>query len=353
MHGLLNIVFNDEGAKIIMKCSSIDPHEDFDIFIIEGHIKEFLIGTSFCTTVDCFLMKIGTLFGRIEDDFGLEKSEKVVSKVLKCDEVREALRPLRNYIAPAEKMIMEDPRHARLQRYLPLLIPSIMELAPIKMRLEMKREPLPQLEGKGVGELFPTPVKVYSSKEEETKRKKKRSIFQASENSVPVKIEQSKTNQMKKGMCFSEHNIRNIYILSWLIAIVSLALPWFVMGFKNPQCPSCSLYFSVPGYELLRGSLWGDVVIYILGILIGIKAIFTEPNKGSWLYILSGLLLLAGASLAYYSLKSALDYVNTFTRIISGPFCTDPNQCTAFNIGYGIIIGAVAGLMQIAIFFLV
>jgi len=198
MHGLLNIVFNDEGAKIIMKCSSIDPHEDFDIFIIEGHIKEFLIGTSFCTTVDCFLMKIGTLFGRIEDDFGLEKSEKVVSKVLKCDEVREALRPLRNYIAPAEKMIMEDPRHARLQRYLPLLIPNIMELAPIKMRLEMKREPLSQLEGKRVGEFFPTPVKVYSSNEEEAKRKKKRGIFQASESSVPVEIEQVSSDTKEK-----------------------------------------------------------------------------------------------------------------------------------------------------------
>jgi hypothetical protein len=143
-------------------------------------------------------MKIGTLFGRIEDDFGLEKSEKVVSKVLKCDEVREALRPLRNYIAPAEKMIMEDPRHARLQRYLPLLIPNIMELAPIKMRLEMKREPLSQLEGKRVGEFFPTPVKVYSSKEEEAKRKKKRGIFQASESSVPVKIEQVSSDTKEK-----------------------------------------------------------------------------------------------------------------------------------------------------------
>jgi|GEM_PF-891158 hypothetical protein len=141
---LIDYYARSEGADV--KCSSSDPSVDSKIYLMLPYIERFVAETSTCKSVDCYLIKLDSLIYRIEDYFGRERALIVFDKMLKCEEIRESLRPLAGYASEAERLVLSDPRHKLTRKYRDLILTTLKELEPMEKPLGVIRPPLIRIE---------------------------------------------------------------------------------------------------------------------------------------------------------------------------------------------------------------
>jgi hypothetical protein len=121
-----------------MKCLTPDSRVLQDIYPFLQFIRNFAKEAPLYRTIDGYLTKLDTLFYTVEDYYGREKASKIVEKILECEELREALRPLANYIDEVEKLA-SNVRHAPTLRYLDILLKTLKELEPVDKPLEVTK----------------------------------------------------------------------------------------------------------------------------------------------------------------------------------------------------------------------
>ena len=121
-----------------MKCLTLDSRVPQDIYPFLQFIRNFAIEAPSYRTIDGYLTKLDTLFYTVEDYYGREKAGKIVEKILECEELREALRPLANYIDEV-KELASNVRHAPTLRYLDILLKTLKELEPVGKLLEVTK----------------------------------------------------------------------------------------------------------------------------------------------------------------------------------------------------------------------
>lgn len=122
-----------------MKCLSEDIVSLEEIYPFLLYIKILVKEAPLYTSIDGYLTKLDTLFYSVEDYYGRGKAREIVKAILECDELREALRPLANYISEVEKLVLNDPRHLPTRRYLDLLIKTLKRIEPLEKPLEITR----------------------------------------------------------------------------------------------------------------------------------------------------------------------------------------------------------------------
>jgi hypothetical protein len=133
-----------------MKCLSPDPSVSPQVYIISPYIKKFVVGVSTSRTIDGYLTKLDSLIYVIEDYFGEETASMVVGDVLRCEEVRESLRPLAGHVREVERLVLSDPRHKLSRKHIDLILATLEELTPVGEPLDAIRPPIFEVEEESV-----------------------------------------------------------------------------------------------------------------------------------------------------------------------------------------------------------
>jgi hypothetical protein len=121
-----------------MKCLTPDSRVPPHIYPFLQFTRNFAKEAPLYRTIDGYLTKLDTLFYSVEDYYGREKAGKIIEKILECEELREALRPLANYINEVEELA-SNVRHAPTLRYLDILLKTLKELEPVDKLLEVTK----------------------------------------------------------------------------------------------------------------------------------------------------------------------------------------------------------------------
>jgi len=134
-----------------MRCLS-EERLDSIIGGVRKPIELFVSEAKIVRSVDGYLIAVGLLLSRLRDLYPSEQeSREVLRKVLGCDEVREALRPLARYVNVVEFKLRTDPRHRSLAKYVDLLIATLSGLEPSYKELEVVRPPMIYIESSEAG----------------------------------------------------------------------------------------------------------------------------------------------------------------------------------------------------------
>ncbi|MEM1555543.1 MAG: hypothetical protein QXM54_03330 [Desulfurococcaceae archaeon] len=143
-----------------------DSIKDKTILFIQPIIRSFVSESKYTSSVDGFLVLLGTLVSRLEEAAPLLKlsDKEVLMRTLSCNEVAEALRPLVKYVDIVNRMVSTDPRHRGLRPYLSLITSYLSGLNPVDMELDITRPPLRELERMGTTRESAEPSIVYEFK---------------------------------------------------------------------------------------------------------------------------------------------------------------------------------------------
>jgi len=128
-----------------MKCLSQGALLPQEVYSLLPYIENFVKEASLCKSVDGYLTMLDTLLYSIEDYYGRGRARSIVEKIFECDEIRNALRPLINYIDKVEQLALSDPRHNTTRRYLDLIIETLKSQEPVEKSLEVIRPRIGEL----------------------------------------------------------------------------------------------------------------------------------------------------------------------------------------------------------------
>jgi hypothetical protein len=207
-----------------MKCFTPDSRVPQDIYPFLQFIRNFAIEAPSYRTIDGYLTKLDTLFYTVEDYYGREKAGKIVEKILECEELREALRPLANYIDEV-KELASNVRHAPTLRYLDILLKTLKELEPVDKLLEVTKS-------KRVESLDETHYSFLLEPGEATTTQQKNNALAVEENSV---------DNVNEGSGISITRALSFAILIIQIGVITiLVLMGLFNSINQPSTPSYS-----------------------------------------------------------------------------------------------------------------
>jgi hypothetical protein len=172
----------------------------------------------------------------VEDYYGREKAGKIVEKILECEELREALRPLANYIDEV-KELASNVRHAPTLRYLDILLKTLKELEPVDKLLEVTKS-------KRVESLDETHYSLLLEPGEATTTQQKNNALAVEKNSV---------DNVNEGSGISITRAISFTILIIQIGLITiLVLIGLFNSINQPSTPSYSEsnYGYSPSYSL-------------------------------------------------------------------------------------------------------
>lgn len=130
----------------MMRCLS-GERQDPVIGDVRKPIELFVSEAKVIRSVDGYLIAVGLLLSRLRDLYPSEQENReVLRRVLECDEVREALRPLARYLDAVGTKLLTDPRHRGIARYADMLLSTLMELEPTTEELQITRPPMVYVE---------------------------------------------------------------------------------------------------------------------------------------------------------------------------------------------------------------
>jgi hypothetical protein len=128
-----------------MKCLSQGALLPQEVYSLLPYIENFVKEASLRKSVDGYLTILDTLLYTVEDYYGRGRARSIVEKIFECDEIREALRPLINYVDKVEQLALSDPRHSTTRRYFDLIIETLKSQKPIEKSLEVIRPRIEEL----------------------------------------------------------------------------------------------------------------------------------------------------------------------------------------------------------------
>jgi len=208
-----------------MKCLIPDSRVPQDIYPFLQFIRSFTKETPLYRTIDGYLTKLDTLFYSVEDYYGREKASKVVEKILECEELREALRPLANYINEVEELA-SNVRHAPTLRYLDILLKTLKELEPADKLLEVTKS-------KHVESLDETHYSFVLEPGEATTTQQKSNALAVEKNSVSSSVDEGSGISITRAISFT------IFIIQ-IGVITILVLIGLFNSINQPSTPSYS-----------------------------------------------------------------------------------------------------------------
>jgi hypothetical protein len=221
-----------------MKCLTPDSRVSPDIYPFLQFIRNFAKEAHLYRTIDGYLTKLDTLFYSVEDYYGREKAGKIVEEILECEELREALRPLANYINEV-KELASNVRHAPTLRYLDILLKTLKELEPVDKLLEVTRS-------KHVESLDETHYSFVLETEDATKTQQKNNALAVEKNSASSSVDEGSGISITRAISFT----------LFIIQIGIIAIIVLIGLFSSINQPSTPSYSESNYYYSLSYSLY-------------------------------------------------------------------------------------------------
>lgn len=317
-------------------------------FIDDRIVHAFVEGVSTCSTVDCYLTKLDTLIITVEEMFR-DEVDRVLREILMCREVREVLSTLAGYVNEVKELALTDPRHTPVKRRLDVILEALKAIEPTVKPLGITRSPTFRIE--------------HEERRRELSVQARYTQLHYVEEELPRTVIPVRRRRGYRSISI----LRIMHIAALVNAIISFALPWLTLELRLPWLvvyPHIQIYtlrVYVYGYQLLQSEMWSGVVIYILGVVVGIASLLLLGER-VLTALLSGALLALGPIVAYANAASifeeAVTQAEEFKALLEEPLANliqeygykyNLRDFVALNPGGGIVLGIIAGVILVFI----
>jgi hypothetical protein len=234
-----------------------------------------------------------------------------------------------------KNLSLTDPIHRPVKRYINLLTATLEILQSTSEKLDITCQPTFQIKQEErersqlVCELRAEPAEEYTS--------------------PPVHLEREAPSP---GFGLAP---RIVYFVSWIMAIVGFALPWFYVETRilSPFLP-ISIIDSIYASNFIKAGESLGPVVYITGLIVRIAVLLGLMNARA-ISIATGTTLLLGLVVAYSQLNGELQLLisrieNTLVPgSLSNLYNFDPRQYLKLSFGPGGFLGVLGGIIQVFI----
>ncbi|MEM3831565.1 MAG: CAP domain-containing protein [Sulfolobales archaeon] len=257
-----------------------DSINDVIIIFMQPAILNFVKESSYTRSVDGFLVKFGTLVSMLEDTASIFKvnANDLLTRVLACAEISEALRPLAKYADDVKRLVSIDPRHKKLYPYLPLIYSYLSRLPPTSIELDLIRPSMSELEKEKTTQSLTKPFIVS---EQKPVREKEEKTLEPSEREIKVEVSRSKPEVAQQGFGYlaKKRGVSRLKVAAFMSLIILAILISYASGIEPVKnCIDTAGRFLVSELSnVWRTPTLLDIKLNVLNELNKIRAAYNLP----------------------------------------------------------------------------